>query len=342
MAFPRGMFAQRNRLLIRKRPAVYHLISRTACLNYLFGSAEKEMFVSMLIKQTQFAGVDLLSYCIMSNHVHLLVRVNPVDSLPDAEILKRYGDYYGKTKVPQSSYSLEQLRTILAAGGIEAAQARKRILSRMGELPAFMRELKQRFTIWYNHKHENQGTIWSARYKSLIVEDTAESLTRVSAYIDLNPVRAKTVDDPKDYRWCSYAAAAAGRKVEKNGIRQLFPEVGDRATAMRAYRFILYGKGYLSKSLGDKGDKDQGTIRAETLDAVMADEGQIALHDLLRLRIRYFSDGAVLGSREFIETFFREHRDQFGEKRDNGASPLPSNAWGQLHVLRNLKRRVYG
>jgi len=297
------------------------------------------MFVQMLVKQARFAGVDLLGYCIMSNHVHLLIRVTPVESLSDTEILKRYADYYGETKVPQSTYSFSDLSAIFAKGGSDAELARTRILSRMGDLPAFMRELKQRFTIWYNHKHENSGTIWASRYKSLIVENAAESLTKVAAYIDLNPVRAEIVTDPKDYRWCGYAAASAGRKIEKEGITQLFPDMGSLSECMQAYRLILFGKGYLSKGVGDK---DQGRISAEILEKVIQQQGEVALHELLRLRIRYFADGAVLGSREFVESLFRENRDRFGKKRMSGARALPTNAWGHLHVLRDLKRRVYG
>jgi putative transposase len=40
----------------------------------------------------------------------------------------------------------------------------------------------------------------------------------MAAYIDLNPVRADIVSDPKDYRWCGYAAAVAGVKAERTGL----------------------------------------------------------------------------------------------------------------------------
>lgn len=295
--------------------------------------------MKILVKQVRFAGLDLLGYCVMSNHVHLLLRVRPVNALADAEILKRYEEYYGDSKVPQSTFSLCELRSILARGGADAADARQRILARMGDLPAFMRELKQRFTIWYNHKHDNQGTIWAARYKSLIVEDAPECLTKVAAYIDLNPVRAEIVDDPQDYRWCCYAAATAGRALERSAIFQLFQGIQDWEVCMRSYRLILYGKGYFSKGLADK---DQGRIRAETLEDIVSNKGDIDLHRLLHLRIRYFIDGTVLGSREFVEALFHENRHLFGAKRRCGGSELKLNAWGHLHVMRNLKTRIYG
>lgn len=334
-----GMKSLRKRLLVEDGPAVYHVISRTACLAYLFEASEKEMFKRMLFHQARFAGVDVLNYCIMSNHVHLLVRVNPVESLPDETLLQRYADYYGASKVPLSTYSVDALRRILAAGGADADAARTRVLARMGNLPSFMRELKQRYSIWYNRKHQNAGTIWASRYKSLVVEDAAESLTRVAAYIDLNPVRAEIVTDPKDYRWCGYAAAMAGRKSERQGITQLFGGDRDYAECIRSYRLIVFGKGYLTKS---SSDKDHGRITAEALGKMIDQKCEIPPEILLRLRIRYFADGAILGSREFVEELFRKNRDSFGPKRSKASTALPPSLWGNLHVLRDLKRRIYG
>ena len=328
----------RTRLLIEDRPAAYHVVSRTACQAFLFSDLEKEAFRRALRKQAEFAGIEVLTYCVMSNHFHLLVRVSPIDSLPDAELLARYSAYYGESKVPQSTYSVAELREILNKGGRNAEIARQRVLARMGHLPSFMRELKQRFSIWYNHKHETQGTIWSARYKSLLVEDSPESLTKVAAYIDLNPVRAEIVDDPKDYRWCGYAEAIAGGASAQAGIRRLFGQLRDYNTSMRSYRLILYGIGYRAK--GTPG-KDRGRIRAAVLAAIEKRDGSIPLSDLLLARVRYFTDGMVLGSEAFVSQQFRENRDAFGARRKQAGQALAGACWDGLHIMRDLQRRVY-
>ena len=328
----------RKRFLIDGEPAVYHVVSRTACEAFLFSDCEKEAFRRALRKQAAFAGVEVLTYCVMSNHFHLLVRVSPIDSLPDDELIARYAAYYGDSKVPQSTYSVAELKEILAKGGREADVARQRILARMGHLPSFMRELKQRFSIWYNHNHDNRGTIWSARYKNLLVEDSPESLTKVAAYIDLNPVRAEIVDDPKDYRWCGYAEAIAGVKVAQAGITRLFGLMKDFETSCRSYRLILYGKGYTSKGVEGK---DQGRIRAEVLAAVERNEGRIPISDLLLARIRYFTDGMVLGSEDFLARQLKKNRAAFSPNRKRAGRELKGDHWEGLHVMRDLQRRVY-
>lgn len=329
----------RKRLLLHGQSAVYHVMSRTAYRSILFGNEEKEIFVRMLFQQAIFAGLDVLGYCIMGNHIHLLLRVTPVGSPSDELLLERYRQYYGPQKIPQSTYSVRELEAIFQAGGQEAEVAKERIIARMGDLSAFMRELKQRFTIWYNRKHENKGTIWAARYKSLLVEDSPESLTRVAAYLDLNPVRAELVDDPKDYRWCGYAAAMGGNRLMCSALIEIFGQKHDFSEAIKSYRLILFGKGYQSKG---GLNSETGRISAEKLNALIKSGGIVPLHELLRLRIRYFSDGLALGSKSFLDAVFREHRSAFGVKRSKASCALPEGLWGALHAMRDLKKNVYG
>ena len=328
----------RKRIMMPDRSAVYHVMSRTAYQSLIFGDQEKEIFTRLLFQQALFAGVEVLGYCIMGNHIHLLLRVSPIDSLPDGVLLERYRSYYGSQKTPKSTYPVEVLEQILKEGGHKAESARQRILARMGDLPAFMRELKQRFSIWYNHKHSNKGTIWAARYKSLLVEDSPESLTRVAAYLDLNPVRAKIVDDPKDYRWCGYAACMGGNRLMRTALVQLFGQKHSYAQAIQSYRLILFGKGYLSKGCLDS---DTGTISAERLEAVIRQGGKVPINELLRVRVRYFSDGLALGSKSFVDSALREHRSSSNTKRPKDGTPLPEGAWGQLHSMRNLQSNIY-
>jgi len=63
------------------------------------------------------------------------------------------------------------------------------IVARMGDLSRYVKEVKERFTRWYNKRHGRRGTLWMDRFKSVLVED-GEALRTMAQYIDLNPVRA--------------------------------------------------------------------------------------------------------------------------------------------------------
>jgi putative transposase len=66
----------------------------------------------------------------------------------------------------------------------------------------------------------------------------------------------------------------------------------------------------------------------------------VALRQMLRWKVRYFTDGAVIGSRAFVEGVFEQCRDRFGEKRKSGARKLRGSgkaAAGLLWSARDLR-----
>jgi hypothetical protein len=59
--------------------------------------------------------------------------------------------------------------------------------------------------------------------------------------------------------------------------------------------------------------------------------------------VRYFSDGAVFGSREFVEGIFKAYRKRYGAKRKTGARRLKGlQAEDELFALRDLQVDVFG
>ena len=75
---------------------------------------------------------------------------------------------------------------------------------------------------------------------------------------------------------------------------------------------------------------------------MLEEGGELPVAAALRCRVRYFADGAVLGSKEFVESIFLEYRDQFGRRRRSGARKMKGSDWEGLTVLRDLRRRVFG
>jgi hypothetical protein len=68
--------------------------------------------------------------------------------------------------------------------------------------------------------------------------------------------------------------------------------------------------------------------------------------ELLRCRVRYFTDGAVIGGKSFVNEVFSAMKERFGPNRKDGArrmSGLDAAAPGeQVYVLRDLKTGVFG
>jgi REP element-mobilizing transposase RayT len=290
-----------NRLKVEGEVAVYHCISRVVAGERLLDDVAKEVFRKMLWRTAEFCGVEVLAYCVMSNHFHLLVRVAPTDMeapLDRAEILRRYRAFYGEIPGSPNFPSSEVLAAKFAENGEDAARWEARLRARMGDVSQFIKTLKQRFTIWFNKTHRRFGTLWSERFKSVLVENSAFALKTVAAYIDLNPVRAGLVEDPARYRWCSYAEAMAGNRSAQAGFGEILgldPAGADGREILASYRMVLFGKGGVARASG------HGRMAEEAVKAVLAKKGAVSAAELLRVRIRYFSDGAILGSREFVQ-----------------------------------------
>lgn len=71
----------------------------------------------------------------------------------------------------------------------------------------------------------------------------------------------------------------------------------------------------------------------------------MSLRRALRHRVRYFCDGVVLGTAGFVEGVFQreqKRRRRFGEKRRTGARRMRGADWGELRVLRDLRKDVIG
>ena len=322
----------------------YHVMSRTCGGEVLFDDVEKEALLRLLWKMAEFSGVRLVTYCIMGNHFHALVEV------PKREIwLERFaGDggeerlythlrtLYSREFVGLLKQEMEGLRKLgmdtLALAKLES------IKKRFCDLSIFVKEVKERYSRWFNKRHERKGTLWMDRYKSVMVEGKGEPLHTMAAYIDLNPVRAGLVEDPKDYRWCGYAEAVSGSRRAQRGLSKVTAKPVDgweQSGGAEAYRCLLFANGVEIRDAQNRKVMRRG-VTADEARQVLKEKGKLSTAEMVRLRVRYFSDGLVLGSKEFVESVFTENREKFGPKRRDGARRV-SESESPLYALRRLR-----
>jgi hypothetical protein len=81
----------------------------------------------------------------------------------------------------------------------------------------------------------------------------------------------------------------------------------------------------------------KGKVSRNLLLETLKQNGQLPRSELLRLRVRYFSDGLVLGTEAFVEDVFEQFRSHFGEKRKSGARALRGFSGSGLNVIRDLR-----
>ncbi len=323
------------RWLIRptSQPIHYHCISRVVDRNVVFQVHERDVFRKILRQVESFTGVRVITWTILSNHFHLLLEVPPAPEVPpsDDEILSRCRSLYSPTSMIEIEWEFANAERL---GPAALETLRGKYLRRMWDLSEFMKTLKQKFTTWFNRKHDREGTLWERRFTSVLVEGSWNCLLKVAAYIDLNAVRAGLATDPKDYRWCGYSEAVAGDRIARRNLAIALGDVKPKATwrdVGPCYRKVLFG-------IGEQTGARPGLSPAAVA-KVWAAGGKLSTAQLLRCRIRHFSDGLAIGSESFIEAFFEANRNFFSRKRKTGARKMPGGDWGTLRTARQLKVR---
>ena len=68
---------------------------------------------------------------------------------------------------------------------------------------------------------------------------------------------------------------------------------------------------------------------------------RVSVAQIVRHRVRYFADGAVLGSQVFVDDVFANFRERLGRKRRTGARSMRGADWEGLCVLRDLREDVF-
>ena len=89
-------FMRNPRLFFKDEELVYHVMSRTALPGYVLNNNEKSFLLKLITQLSQVYFFDVLAFCIMGNHFHLMIRNRKEHHFSDEEILNRLYNYYPK------------------------------------------------------------------------------------------------------------------------------------------------------------------------------------------------------------------------------------------------------
>lgn len=171
-----------------------------------------------LIYLAQFYGIDVLGYAIMGNHLHVILRNRPdiVQTWSDQEIARRIWFLFpgrkdeNKKPCDPTEFELNRL------------QASKKLIAeyrtRLSDISWLMRQLAEHVAVRANREDECTGRFWEGRFKCQPLLDEAAILA-CSAYVDLNPVRAKIAETPEESDYTSAQDRIEGAKARKQIAR---------------------------------------------------------------------------------------------------------------------------
>ncbi len=297
------------RFIRSDRPTVYHVVSRTALPGLPIKDPDKDYLLGLIKRLSKLYFVDVLGFAVMGNHFHLVARMHPLDEVSDAEVVKRWHDYYGDEA---------QL------WGEQVAEVKKRLCS----LAAYVKDIKQNFTRYYNKKHKRQGFFWGGRFKSMIVQE-GSTLVNLLAYVDLNPIRAGIVKRPEDYKWSSLGYhVQTGNKGDLLSVDFGMKEWNEHKPKeiVRKYREFVYETGAVDAGKG-------AVIEQKIVDKERKKKYKVRRVDRFMYRTRYFTDAGIIGSKEFVGEVFDQVKHLLRSKDERKFTPV-----GGVEGIYSMKR----
>ncbi len=191
--------ARKYQLSVKDTP-YYHLISRCVRRAFLCGKSGNQSFehrrqwiVDRMNFLSSIFAIDICAYAIMSNHYHLVIKVNSTYKWSDKQVLSMWSALFKLPLLCESHIKGEQLNKVqLKVVDFHIAQYRKRLM----DISWFMKCLNQYIAIKANREDNVKGHFFESRFKSQALLDERALLTCM-AYVDLNPIRAAIAQTPE-------------------------------------------------------------------------------------------------------------------------------------------------
>lgn len=189
---------RRDLIRIESTP-YYHLISRCVRRTFLCGvdkqtgrdyEHRKQWVVDRIRLLSSIFNIDICSYAVMSNHYHIVVKLNPSDSCTwtNSEVIKRWRCLYKGPTLIQRYLNNDTLHPAELTTLNEIVSKWR---ERLSDLSWFMKCLNEFIAKAANKEDQCKGHFWESRFTSKALP-TESALIACMAYVDLNPIRAKT------------------------------------------------------------------------------------------------------------------------------------------------------
>ena len=167
-------------------------------------------------------SIELCAYAVMSNHYHLVVRLNPgeSDGWSDDDVLHRWTSLFRCPLLVQRHRAGESLSRA-EQNTVHSIAAVYR--DRLGSLSWFMKCLNEPIARQANAEDGCTGHFWEARFQSQPLRSDKSLLTAM-AYVDLNPIRAGMAETPEQSEHTSIRARLQGdyrRHTRGGSVRRL-------------------------------------------------------------------------------------------------------------------------
>ena len=213
------MTLPRKQLIAIEATPYYHIITRCVRRAFLCGKDKysgncyehrRKLIVDRIKELAAVFNIDVCAYAIMSNHYHLVLKVNCTKEWSERKCLIDWSSLCGISDICQRYIKHESLsKAELELVYLQADIYRKRLM----DISWFMKLLNEYIARAANIEDGVTGSFWESRFKSQALLDERALLTCM-AYVDLNPIRAAMAKTPEDSDYTSIQERITAKKSD--------------------------------------------------------------------------------------------------------------------------------
>ena len=202
------MTIARNQQICVEETPYYHIVSRCVRRAFLCGEDSvtgksfehrRQWLIDRIKQVTSVFAIDVCSYAIMSNHFHIVLKVNSTENWNDTQVLMTWSSLYS-LPVLCDRYLNGEINTEAELHRVKEYATEYR--ARLASVSWYMKSINEYVARMANEEDKCTGHFWESRFKSQALLDERALLTCM-AYVDLNPIRAAMAKDIKDSQFTS-------------------------------------------------------------------------------------------------------------------------------------------
>ena len=273
-----------------------HLYNHVACgrNEYPLNDKAKSYLFNRIKSLSTYFQLEIISVAVMSNHFHICAFC-PGKMFSDKEVVERYNSFYiNNERHPQIELTDIQI--------IEKER------KRMHNVSEFMKELQSSFSRWFNKVIQpgRMGTLWASRFKSTILQATEHrasmgnsALFQCVKYVEMNPLRAKMVDDPGDYKFSTWGILKTygHHPFRENFLKHMRRIFGERGSHMSNQQIYSQLQAEMARSYETEHALE---VDKDFKIKVNSNEQEPVVMTLTQ-KFRYWIDGGIIGTKEFVK-----------------------------------------
>jgi hypothetical protein len=216
----------RSELFLPHEVSICHVVQRCVRRMFLAGlddetgkdySYRREWIRQRLEKLASVFAIDVLTYAILSNHLHVVIRNRPdvVKTWSDKEVALRWLQIFPGKRIEEQLGNPTQADVDSLANDSDKLEA---IRSRLSDISWFMRAVSEPIARRANSEEKCTGAFWEGRFKAQRLLDEA-GLLACCMYVDLNPIRAAMAESIEDSLFTSAYdrfKASQGKTIESS------------------------------------------------------------------------------------------------------------------------------